>query len=176
MQSLPLNQQLQIITQRASNRLINPKDRYLEVYPELLASVQALLPLNRQKLVFVAHAVFGWMPTQLRVNMGQVFRDRFARHYSDFASLWRHPGGQRAAERFDLLERVRLHKSRYFASSWAHYKLAVPGTMRLLLPESRMTELRRDYAAMRPMFLGEPLSFEEMLAVLGEAEQTLNRP
>lgn len=23
---------------------------------------------------------------------------------------------------------------------------------------------------------GEPLSFEEMLAVLGEAEQTLNRP
>jgi hypothetical protein len=102
--------------------------------------------------------------------------DRFARHYSDFASLWRHPGGQRAAERFDLLERVRLHKSRYFASSWAHYELAVPGTMRLLPPESRIAELRRDYAAMRPMFLGEPLSFEEMLAVLREAEQTLNRP
>ena len=105
----------------------------------------------------------------------QPFRDRFARHYGDLAALWRHPAGRRAAERFDLLERVRLHKSRYFASSWAHYELAVPGTMRLLPPESRMAELRRDYAAMRPMFLGEPLSFEEMLAVLGEAEQTLNR-
>jgi hypothetical protein len=108
--------------------------------------------------------------------VGQAFRDRFARHYSDFASLWRHPGGQRAAERFDLLERVRLHKSRYFASSWAHYELAVPGTMRLLPPESRIVELRRDYAAMRPMFLGEPLSFEEMLAVLYEADQKVNRP
>ncbi len=106
----------------------------------------------------------------------QPFRDRFARHYGDLAALWRHPAGRRAAERFDLLERVRLHKSRYFASSWAHYELAVPGTMRLLPPESRMAELRRDYAAMRPMFLGELLSFEEMLAVLGEAEQTLNRP
>lgn len=42
--------------------------------------------------------------------------------------------------------------------------------------ESRIAELRRDYAAMRPMFLGDPLSFEEMLAVLREAEQTLNRP
>ena len=70
---------------------------------------------------------------------------------------------------------MRLHKSRYFASSWAHYELAVPGTMRLLPPESRMAELRRDYAAMRPMFLVEPLPFDEMLAVLGEAEQSINR-
>ena len=36
-------------------------------------------------------------------------------------------------------------------------------------------EVRADYAAMRPMFLNEPLPFNEMLAVLREAEQTLNR-
>ena len=52
---------------------------------------------------------------------GQAFRDRYARHYADFAALWRHPGGQRAAKQLDLLERVRVHKSRYFASSWARY-------------------------------------------------------
>jgi len=100
---------------------------------------------------------------------------RYARHFSDFAALWRHPSGRTAAERLDLLERVRLHKSRYFASSWAHYESAVPGTLRLHPPEFRMTELRRDYLAMRPMFLGEPISFDEMMSVLAEAEEALNQ-
>ncbi|MEO6993289.1 MAG: nucleotidyl transferase AbiEii/AbiGii toxin family protein [Lacunisphaera sp.] len=105
----------------------------------------------------------------------QAFRDRYARHYADFASLWRHPGGQRAARQLDLLERVRLHKSRFFASSWAHYESAVPGTLRFLPPESRLDELRADYAAMQPMFLNTPLPFPEMLAILREAEHTLNQ-
>ncbi len=104
----------------------------------------------------------------------QAFRDRFARHYADFAALWRHPRGPEAAARLDLLERVRLHKSRYFASSWAHYETAVPGTLCLLPPESRLGELRRDYQAMEPMFLSTPLKFDEVLAILREAEQSLN--
>lgn len=104
----------------------------------------------------------------------QAFRDRFARHYADFASLWRHARGRAAAERLDLLERVRLHKRRYFSSSWANYDSAVPGTLRFLPPDARLGELRRDYAAMEPMFLATPMRFEEVLAVLREAEQTLN--
>jgi hypothetical protein len=54
----------------------------------------------------------------------QPMRDRFARHYADFAALWKHPGGQTAAARLDLLERVRLHKSRFFASNWALVSMA----------------------------------------------------
>lgn len=100
---------------------------------------------------------------------------RYARHYSDFAALWRHPSAAKAAADLDLLDRVRLHKSRFFASSWANYATALPGTFRLVPPGSRLAELRADYAAMRPMFLNEPLPFNEMLAVLHEAEQTLNR-
>jgi hypothetical protein len=107
---------------------------------------------------------------------GQAFRDRFARHYADFASLWRHPGGQRAAARLDLLARVRLHKSRYFGSAWANYPTAVPGTLRILPPDSRLVEVRRDYAAMEPMFLSTPPKFDELLATLREAEQALNKP
>ena len=53
-----------------------------------------------------------------------------------------------------------------------HY---LPGTFRLLPPESRLRELRADHDAMRPMFMNEPLAFDEMLAVLREAEQALNR-
>jgi hypothetical protein len=100
---------------------------------------------------------------------------RYARHYADFAALWRHPSGPDCARQLDLLARVRLHKSRFFASSWASYATAVPGTLRLAPPGSRLTELRADYAAMQPMFIHEPLPFDEMLAVLREAEQALNR-
>lgn len=100
---------------------------------------------------------------------------RYARHYSDFAALWRHPAGPAASQTLTLLERVRRHKSRFFASGWANYATAVPGTFRLLPPESRLRELGADYDAMRPMFLNEPLAFDEMLGVLREAEEALNR-
>ena len=106
----------------------------------------------------------------------QPMRDRFARHYADFASLWRHPGGRAAAVRLDLVERVRMHKSRFFTSSWAHYATAVPGTLRLAPPDTRLAELRRDYTAMEPMFLSPPPSFDAILATLREAEHTINRP
>ena len=49
------------------------------------------------------------------------------------------------------------------------------GTLRLHPPEFRIAELRRDYLAMRPMFLGEPISFDEMMSVLAEVEEALNR-
>jgi hypothetical protein len=105
----------------------------------------------------------------------QPMRDRFARHYADFAALWKHPRGRAAAARFDLLKRVRSHKSRFFASSWANYDTAVPGTLRFAPPDARLAELRRDYAAMEPMFLSPPPRFDEVIATLREAEQTINK-
>ena len=105
---------------------------------------------------------------------GQPMRDRFARHYADFAALWNHPAGRGAAARLDLLERVRLHKSRFFASGWTHFETAVPGTLRLVPPEARLAELRRDYAAMRPMFLSPPPSFDAVIATLHAAEAAIN--
>ncbi len=104
----------------------------------------------------------------------QPMRDRFARHYADFAALWHHPGGRAAAARLDLLERVRTHKSRFFTSSWAQYATAVSGTLRLAPPDTRLSELRRDYTAMGPMFLSSPPSFDAILDTLREAENTIN--
>jgi hypothetical protein len=104
----------------------------------------------------------------------QQMRDRFARHYADFAALWRHPGGRAASARLDLLERVRIHKSRFFASSWAHYHTASPSTLRLVPPAARIAELARDYAAMEPMFLSPPPDFDNILATLNQAEETIN--
>lgn len=105
---------------------------------------------------------------------GQPMRDRFARHYADFAALWNHPVGRGAAARLDLLARVRRHKSRFFASSWTHFETAVPGTLRLVPPAARLTELRRDYAAMRPMFLSPPPGFDAVIDTLRQAEAAIN--
>lgn len=102
-------------------------------------------------------------------------KDRHARHYADFAALWRHELAKDARRRLDLLDRVRVHKSRFFSSSWASYALAVPGTFRLVPPAHRIEALRTDYDAMRQMFLNEPIPFDQVLAILREAETELNR-
>ncbi len=102
-------------------------------------------------------------------------RDRHARHYADFAALWRHAPAQAARSRLDLLERVRLHKSRFFSSGWANYATAVPGSLRLVPPLARIESLRADYEAMQQMFMGERIPFETVLAILEEAQSTLNR-
>jgi hypothetical protein len=81
-----------------------------------------------------------------------------------------------ARSQFDLLERVRIHKSRFFSSAWANYATAVPGTLRIVPPDHRIEALRADYDAMRQMFLNAPLSFQELLVILNEAEAELNRP
>ena len=104
----------------------------------------------------------------------QVPRDRFARHYSDFAALWRHSSRPQALARLDVLQDVAQHKSRFFASSWAHYQTAVPGSFRLVPPEHRHVALSLDYAAMRPMFLREPAPFPEVMQQLAGAEQAIN--
>jgi len=102
-------------------------------------------------------------------------RDRYARHYADFAALWRYAPARAARSRLDLLERVRLHKSRFFSSSWANYATAVPGSLRLVPPAARIDAVRADYVAMQQMFLGEHMPFETVLAALEEAEAKLNR-
>jgi hypothetical protein len=105
----------------------------------------------------------------------QPLRDRFSRHYADVAALWSHPCKEKSLARLDLLERVRLHKSRYYESSWSSYDTAILGSLKLLPSKNRIPELRRDYAAMQPMFLSEVTpTFEQILSTLSEAERELN--
>ena len=102
-------------------------------------------------------------------------RDRFARHYSDFGALWQQDNARTAGlARLDLLADVALHKSRYFASGWAHYDTAKPGTLKLLPPAYRWAAIGDDYATMRPMFLTEPPPFADLMQQLADAEQAIN--
>lgn len=102
-------------------------------------------------------------------------RDRFARHYSDFAALW-NQGTARAAglSRLDLLTDVALHKSRYFGSAWASYDSAKWGSLKLAPPGFRWAAIEADYVKMRPMFLDEPVPFADLMQQLAAAEETIN--
>jgi hypothetical protein len=100
--------------------------------------------------------------------------DRFSRHYADTAALAKHPAASKAVEQHELRSRVVQWKSQFFGSSWANYDLAKPGTFRLVPPAKRLPALRRDYQAMRDMYLSEPASFEDILATLTDLENRIN--
>jgi len=101
--------------------------------------------------------------------------DRFSRHYADTASLSMHPSFESFIQSHALRESVVRWKSKFFGSTWARYDLAIPGTFRLIPPSHRVPELRRDYQAMRDMYLNEPISFDEVLEILNEIEHRINR-
>jgi len=100
--------------------------------------------------------------------------DRFSRHYADTAALTRHPAVVEAIKDHVLRDRVVAWKAQFFGSSWASYDLAKPGTFRLLPPPERLPALRRDYQAMRDMYLSEPASFERVMGTLADLEQRIN--
>jgi hypothetical protein len=101
--------------------------------------------------------------------------DRFSRHYADTAAMAKHPTASKAIDEHDLRNRVVEWKSQFFGSSWANYGQAKPGTFRLVPPDARLPALRRDYQAMRDMYLAEPISFDDILATLAELERRINQ-
>ncbi len=104
----------------------------------------------------------------------KVTPDRFSRHYADTVALARHPSASAAIDDGALRQRVVAWKSRFFGSAWARYDLAQPDTFRLVPPDERLPALRQDYAAMRDMYLVEPLPFDEILASLHDLERRIN--
>jgi hypothetical protein len=101
--------------------------------------------------------------------------DRFSRHYADTAALAIHPVASRAIDQHELRERVINWKRRFFGSAWARYDLAKPGEFKLAPSAKREAALRRDYTAMREMYLSEPSSFDRILAILRDLEERINQ-
>lgn len=97
-----------------------------------------------------------------------------ARHYYDMAMLARSPIGKEAAQDLDLLRRVVEHKKKFYYAAWARYDLAVPGTLSLVPPESRLGELADDYEAMAVMIFGDAPPLADVLATLAELANRVN--
>lgn len=69
---------------------------------------------------------------------------------------------------------VARHKEVFFPAAWARYADAKPGTLRLVPPDVRLSELEQDYRKMREMIFGEQPAFEHLLEVLREIERHVN--
>ncbi len=106
---------------------------------------------------------------------GKPTPDRFSRHYADTAALAKHPTAGKAIGLHELRGRVVQWKSQFFGSSWANYDQAKPGTFRLVPPPERLPAIRRDYQAMRDMYLSEASSFDDIIATLADLENRINQ-
>ena len=99
---------------------------------------------------------------------------RHSRHYYDLAMLAATEIRARALADAGLRQRVVKHKADFYYSKWARYDLAVPGTLRLVPPEGRLADLRRDYEGMRVMLFGEGPTFDQVLETLRGLEDEIN--
>jgi hypothetical protein len=112
--------------------------------------------------------------TEFHRPAGKATPHRFSRHYADTAALSKHPAAGKALDLHELRERVVRWKSQFLGSAWANYDEAKPGTFRLVPTPERLPPLRRDYQAMRDMYLTGPASFDDILATLNALEQRIN--
>ena len=101
--------------------------------------------------------------------------DRFSRHYADLFAIASHPEGKKAINSPELCAQVVRWKSRFFGSAWANYSSAKPGEFRLVPPSFRFADLKKDYEAMREMYLSEPGSFDGIMDGLSRLESEINR-
>ena len=101
--------------------------------------------------------------------------DKQSRHFYDVVKLYQIGVGKKALTDLELLRKVTAHQQVFFHTSWAKFEEAVPGTLRLVPPESRMKEIEKDYEQMRrEMIFGDAPPLGEILAVLAEIEKQVN--
>jgi len=99
---------------------------------------------------------------------------RISRHYYDFFRLLNSEIKEKALIETALLETVAIHKSIYFASSWANYGAARKETLKLLPPSRILNELEKDYSLMESMFFRATPNWELILKTIEEFENEFN--
>jgi len=99
----------------------------------------------------------------------------YARHYHDLARLASREVTAIALADCDLRKRVVEHKNVYFRSARSRYEEAIPGTFKLVPPAVRLPELEEDHNEMRQMFFNEPPPIGEVLAILQQLEDRINK-
>ncbi|MFZ1220658.1 MAG: nucleotidyl transferase AbiEii/AbiGii toxin family protein, partial [Chthoniobacterales bacterium] len=105
----------------------------------------------------------------------KLFPAHYSRHYSDVAELITSKVADEAANDEQLLKAVVDHKQTFYRSAWANYATAKRGTLRLLPPENRVTDLAKDLESMREMFFDQPPELEQVLQILENWLTIFNR-
>ena len=145
-----------------------------EAFPEAFPQAAFTVPVLDAERTFWEKATILHAEAHRAADKGTP--ERFSRHYADLAALSLHPVGQQALIRDDLRARVVAHKQVFFASAWASYETARPGSFRLIPSPQRLEFLAQDYQAMQPMFFRPPPSWTEIVATLVRLEAQINAP
>jgi len=100
---------------------------------------------------------------------------RYSRHYYDLAMMA--TSNVKAEALFDLklLENVVEFKQKFYPRTWAKYEEAIPGTLKLLPPKFRLDSLEKDYKAMQNMIFDKNLTFDEIIDILRNLENEINK-
>lgn len=155
-----------------------PRDTYrlrpfaAEQFPNVFGSADCIVEAITAERTFWEKATI--LHAEYHRPQDKPLISRHSRHYYDTAMLTLSPVKPRALADQELLKRVVRHKSGFYYSRWARYDLAVPGTFRLVPPEHRQPDLRRDYQAMLAMLFDEPPSWDWILSTLSELESEIN--
>ena len=104
----------------------------------------------------------------------KILPPRISRHFYDFFRLLNSEIKEKALTETSLLERVAVHKSIYFASSWANYGTARKGTLKLFPPARILSELEKDYVLMEAMFFREIPEWQLILKTIEKFEIEFN--
>lgn len=100
---------------------------------------------------------------------------RYSRHYYDVAKMAESPVKHAALEDLDLLANVVEFKERFYPRGWARYDLAKPGTFRLVPEGHVLAAVRLDYRAMANMIFGDMPAFDDIIAILKNLQDEINR-
>lgn len=100
---------------------------------------------------------------------------RYSRHYYDLYCMLNSGVKETALKNIDLLYKVVEFKQKFYPRNWAHYDDAKPGTLKLCVPEYRITELEKDYQKMKEMLYGDIPEFRTILDDIRILEKAINQ-
>lgn len=102
---------------------------------------------------------------------------RYARHYYDVWKISLTEYKEKALDNIGLLRQVIAFKNKFYRYSWNRLDECVPGSIRLVPPNFRMPELRKDFESMKEMIHDESVkNFDELIVHLAALEKELNEP
>jgi hypothetical protein len=99
---------------------------------------------------------------------------RYSRHYYDLANMALSSVKDKALEKIDILFEVADFKKKFYICNWAKYEDVKKGNLKLVPPDFRFDELKKDYKSMENMIFGKYLKFEKILEILKKLEIDVN--
>ena len=100
---------------------------------------------------------------------------RYSRHYYDLYCIAKSKFKECAFNNLGLLEQVVDFKKKFYPRKWAKYEEAVPGTLKLVPPLYRFSDLAKDYKDMKEMFYGDYPEFDELMKMIKCLEDEINK-